>query len=248
MDKITQFKEILEKSRRLVVFTGAGMSTDSGIPDFRSGQGIFMEESGYQVSPEQIISHSFFQANPEVFYEFYFDKMVYPEANPNFGHELIAQLENDLRQVTVVTQNIDSLHQMAGSSHVIEIHGTVHENYCLECGQTYSLEELVLDEQGIPRCPKDQGIVRPNVVLYQEGLNPLNIAQAISAIQEADTLMILGTSLAVYPAASFIQYFQGQHLVAINKTEIPVHYSNALIFQDGISEVFQSVKEQGLIL
>ena len=241
MDQIQAFEKALKESHKITFFGGAGVSTESGIPDFRSANGIFMQETGHEYSPEQVISHSFFQVFPKAYFDFHFDKLVYPDAKPNLAHTFLVNLEKSGYDVSVVTQNIDGLHQMAGSSKVFELHGTVYENYCLTCGQTYLVDELTKDDQGIPRCSKDQGIVRPNIVMYEEGLNQETIIGAIEAISQADMLIVAGTSLIVYPAASFINYFKGKHLVVINKTPIRVHRSDALIFEDRISNVFRQV-------
>ena len=242
MNKIEKLQQQIKDSKRIVFFGGAGVSTESGIPDFRSAGGIFVKEAGYQYSPEEIISHSFFQQHPKVFFDFYFDKLIYPDAKPNSTHQFIADLEKVNKDVTVITQNIDGLHQDAGSTTVYELHGTVRENYCLNCHREFKLEELEKDADGIPRCPDDQGIVRPNIVLYQEGLDQDILKHAIKAIQEADMLIIGGTSLVVYPAAGLVNYFGGKHLVVINKTIIQAGQYGALTFEDSLSNVFNQIK------
>lgn len=246
IDKIEQFKEQIRDSQRIVFFTGAGMSTASGIPDFRSADGLFMADLGQSYHPEELVSHEFFNRHPKQFFDYFFDKLVYEDAKPNSGHEFIANLESQHKQVSVVTQNIDGLHQKAGSSEVYELHGTVLDNYCLECGRHFELHELEKDQAGIPRCPDDKGIVRPNIVLYQEMLDDSTVSQAIKRISEADLIVVLGTSLVVYPAASFLGYFKGDHLTVVNKSVIQhLPYPNALVFEDTIENVFgQLVDEQ----
>lgn len=241
-NKIQQFQEKLEQSNKIVFFGGAGVSTASGIPDFRSATGLFMQTTGKNFSAEEIISRSFFERYPEEFFEFYFDKLIYPEAKPNLAHKFLVDLEKRGKDVTIVTQNIDGLHQVAGSRNVLELHGTVLDNYCLQCNKAYSLEELTRDKQGVPRCKEDHGIVRPDIVLYEEGLNQQTIQDTISAIEEADMLMVAGTSLIVYPAAGLINYFKGEHFVVINKTPIHTYLPNALVFEDTLNEVFSRME------
>lgn len=240
--QLNKFLEMIEISQKIVFFEGAGVSTASGIPDFRSADGIFMQATGTQFQPEQIISHSFFERYPDIYFDFHFDKLVYPQAQPNIGHFFPVYLQELGKDVHIVTQNIDGLDILAGANHVYELHGNVRENYCLDCGRTYGLEELVKDEQGIPRCPKDQGIIRPNIVMYEESLNQATIQSGVEAIASADMLIVMGTSLMVYPAASFIQYFTGDHFVVINQSPIQVHRSNALVFQDTIANVLNPLQ------
>lgn len=242
-EKIQKFKDMIKDSQKIVFFGGAGVSTESGIPDFRSADGIFMQETGHEYSPEQVISHSFFQLYPKVYFDFHFDKLVYPEAQPNLAHTFLVDLEKQGYDVSVVTQNIDGLHQKAGSTKVFELHGTVYDNYCLSCGRRFKVDELVKDDQGIPRCPDDNGIVRPDIVMYEEGLDQTTIMGAIQAIREADMLIVAGTSLIVYPAASFVDYFHGKHMVVINKTPIRVSRSDVLVFEDSISNIFGALAD-----
>lgn len=241
-EQIEALTDALKQSQRIVFFGGAGVSTESGIPDFRSADGIFMQETGNQYRPEQIISHSFFKRFPAVYFDFHFDKLVYPSAQPNLAHTFLVELEKMGKDVSVVTQNIDGLHQLAGSSKVYELHGSVYDNYCLTCGRHYLVDQLQRDEAGIPRCPEDGGIVRPNIVMYEEPLDQQTIMQAIDAIRSADLLIVAGTSLVVYPAASFINYFQGDQMVIINKSPLQVTYPGALVFEDSISHVFSQVE------
>lgn len=215
VNEIEQLQRIIDESSRIVFFGGAGVSTESGIPDFRSADGIYHQK--YQYSPEQVVSHTFFMRYPEVFYEFYKDKMMALDAKPNAAHLKIAELEKAGRLTAVVTQNIDGLHQAAGSRCVYELHGSIHRNYCMKCGKFYDAQ-YVKSQEGVPRC-ECGGMIKPDVVLYEEGLDQEVIQGAVRAISQADTLMIGGTSLVVYPAAGFIDYFRGKHLVVINKSE-----------------------------
>lgn len=240
-NKVRQFQSELSESDKIVFFGGAGVSTASGIPDFRSASGLFMQSTGKTYSAEEIISRSFFERNPEEFYDFYFDKLIYPDAKPNLAHSFLADLEKRGKDITIITQNIDGLHQQAGSQNVLELHGSVLENYCLTCGKSYSLNQLVRDEKGIPRCQEDAGIVRPDIVLYEEGLNQATIEATISAIEEADMLIVAGTSLIVYPAAGLINYFKGKHFIVINKTPIQTYQPNALIFEAALNDVFSQM-------
>ena len=218
MDKIQELQDIIDNSKRIVFFTGAGVSTASGIPDFRSQDGLYNEK--YKYPPETIISHSFYLNNPEEFFKFYKDKMLYLDAKPNVTHNFIAQCEEKGKSLGVVTQNIDGLHQKAGSKKVYELHGTVLRNYCESCNTFYDVN-YIYNASGIPRCTKCGSIVKPDVVLYEEGLNEEVITSAIHAIQTADTMIVLGTSLVVYPAAGLLQYFYGDKLVIINKSTTP---------------------------
>ncbi|MBM6752878.1 NAD-dependent protein deacylase [Mediterraneibacter glycyrrhizinilyticus] len=210
-----QLQKIIDDSERIVFFGGAGVSTESGIPDFRSADGIYHQH--YRYSPEEVVSHTFFMRHTEAFYEFYKDKMMILDAEPNAAHRKLAELEQAGKLTAVVTQNIDGLHQAAGSRRVYELHGSIHRNYCMDCGRSYSAK-YVKGAEGIPRC-ECGGIIKPDVVLYEEGLDSNTISGAVRAISEADTLIIGGTSLVVYPAAGFIDYFRGKHLVVINKSE-----------------------------
>lgn len=214
-EEVRKLQEIIDDSRRIVFFGGAGVSTESGIPDFRSAEGIYHQH--YKYAPEQVVSHSFFMQYPEAFYEFYKEKMMILDAKPNPAHLKLAELEKAGKLTAVVTQNIDGLHQAAGSKNVYELHGSIHRNYCMDCGKFYSAE-YVKNSDGVPRCDCG-GIIKPDVVLYEEGLDSRTIQGAVQAIAEADTLIIGGTSLVVYPAAGFIDYFRGKHLVVINKSE-----------------------------
>lgn len=234
--EVEQLQTIVDKSRNIVFFGGAGVSTESGIPDFRSADGIYHQkytkgasrnscpagkiaadcETGDRYSPEQIVSHSFFMQHTEEFYEFYREKMMVLDAKPNPAHIMLAKLEQAGKLKAIITQNIDGLHQAAGSSNVYELHGSIHRNYCMECGKFHDAQ-YVKDAEGVPHC-ECGGIIKPDVVLYEEGLDSATINGAVNAIASADTLIIGGTSLVVYPAAGFIDYFRGRSLIVINKS------------------------------
>ena len=241
MDKIKKLKEIIEASKNIVIFSGAGLSTNSGIPDFRSADGLYNQKTNYLIRPEEIISHSFFMKNVEMFYEFYFDKMIYKDARPNIAHIYFAGLENKNKNVTIVTQNIDNLHQEAGSINVCELHGSVKRNYCMKCHKYYPLEDLKLNS--VPYCTCG-GIIKPDVVLYEEGLNEDEINKAINAISSADTMIIVGTSLTVYPAAGFIRYFKGKELVLLNKTETQYDYLATHTIYGDIKNIIENLIEE----
>lgn len=240
-EQLNELKELINESKRIVFFSGAGVSTNSGIPDFRSATGLFVKEQGYQYSPEQIVSHSFYQQFPKKFFQFYFEKLVYRDAKPNLTHHFAKWLEEIGKEVTVVTQNIDGLHQAAGSTQVIELHGSVWRNYCTQCGQYYDLNQLTFDGEGIPRCEKDGAIVKPDVVLYEEGLNSNDLHDAIEAISHADLMIIAGTSLIVYPAAGLVNYFKGKKMVVVNKTAVPLYQNNVLTLQAEMNSVFEKI-------
>lgn len=233
-----RLQEIVDDSENIVFFGGAGVSTESGIPDFRSADGIYHQQ--YRYSPEQIVSHSFFMRNTEAFYEFYKEKMMFLEAKPNAAHLKLAQLEAEGKLKAVITQNIDGLHQAAGSKNVWELHGSIHRNYCRKCGKFYDAS-YVKNADGVPRC-ECGGLIKPDVVLYEEGLDSGVIEHSIRAICEADTLIIGGTSLVVYPAAGFIDYFRGKHLVVINKSATAKEVRAELTIAAPIGEVMKGLK------
>lgn len=237
-DKIQKLQEIIDNAKHIVFFTGAGVSTDSGIPDFRSQDGLYNQQ--YRYPPETIISRSFFDADPEEFYRFYKDKMLYLDAEPNFTHKLMAELEKKGKSLGVVTQNIDGLHQKAGSKNVYELHGSVLRNYCMDCGAFYPAE-FIAESKGIPRCTKCGGIVKPDVVLYEEGLSTPVVNGAVAAISSADVLIVLGTSLVVYPAAGLIRYFHGKHLVLINRSITAYDSEADLLIQDSFANVLPKI-------
>lgn len=237
-EEVRKLQEIIDDSRRIVFFGGAGVSTESGIPDFRSAEGIYHQH--YKYAPEQVVSHSFFKAHPDVFYEFYKEKMMCLDAEPNAAHRKLAQLEEAGRLTAVITQNIDGLHQKAGSKKVYELHGSIHRNYCQKCGRFYDAA-YVKEAPGIPRC-ECGGIIKPDVVLYEESLDSMTIEKSVRAIAEADTLIIGGTSLVVYPAAGFIDYFRGRHLVVINKSATAREVGAELSISAPIGEILGQIK------
>lgn len=212
-DSIKRLKELVGSSDNIVFFGGAGVSTESGIPDFRSTGGLYHQEWKYP--PEVILSHTFYESNPEEFFRFYRAKLLAPDAKPNAAHKKLAEWEAEGRLKAVITQNIDGLHQAAGSKTVYELHGSTLRNYCVKCGAFYDVD-FIANSTGVPRCPRCGGIIKPDVVLYEEGLDEQVLSGAVSAIRRADTLIIGGTSLVVYPAAGLIRYFRGDHLVVIN--------------------------------
>lgn len=234
-EKIQKFQEILNKATHIVFFTGAGVSTDSGIPDFRSQDGLYNQK--YSLPPEEIISHHYFEENPEEFFRFYRDKMIHTEAEPNSVHRFIAQCEKAGKSLGVVTQNIDDLHQKAGSKHVYEIHGSIMRNYCEDCRKFYPVD-FIANAKGVPHCSKCGGIVKPDVVLYEEGLSSAVWNGAVAAVQSADVLVVLGTSLVVYPAASLLRFFGGKHLVLINRDATPYDGEADLVINNSFSNIF----------
>ena len=230
-----ELKEMIQQSNNIVFFGGAGVSTESGIPDFRSTDGLYNMK--YKYPPETIVSHTFFVRKTEDFYEFYKDKMMALDAKPNKAHYKLAEWEKEGKCRAVVTQNIDGLHQMAGSKKVLELHGSIHRNYCTKCGKFFDAA-YVKNSDGVPRCDECGGLVKPDVVLYEESLDSQTISDAVYAIAHADVLIIGGTSLAVYPAAGMIDYFRGSHLVLINRSSTPRDSQADLIINDSIGEVF----------
>ena len=237
MDKIRQLQDMINESNRIVFFGGAGVSTESNIPDFRSADGLYKQK--YRYSPEQIVSHSFFMQHTEEFYDFYKEKMMFLDAKPNKAHLKLAELESAGKLTAVITQNIDGLHQAAGSKNVLELHGSIHRNYCMRCKKQYSAR-FVKESKGIPTC-NCGGTIRPDVVLYEEGLDNQIIQKSIRAISEADMLIIGGTSLVVYPAAGFIDYFHGKYLVLINKDTAARDVGATLTIHEPIGEVLDRI-------
>ena len=238
MGKIEQLQEMINDSKKIVFFGGAGVSTESGIPDFRSADGLYQER--YVYPPEQVVSHTFFLQKPDLFYEFYKNKMMFLEAKPNEAHKKLAKLEEKGKLTAVITQNIDGLHQMAGSKNVLELHGSIHRNYCQKCGKFYDAG-YVKESDGIPTCSCG-GRIKPDVVLYEEGLDDMVIRKAIQAISEADMLIIGGTSLVVYPAAGFVDYFSGEYLVVLNKSQTSRDGYADLCIQEPIGEVLGKIR------
>ena len=237
MTGLEQFRSWLSQSNYIVFFGGAGVSTESGIPDFRSVDGLYHQKYAY--SPETILSHSFFIRKQKEFFEFYRGKMIFLDARPNMTHIKLAQLEAEGKVKAVVTQNIDGLHQKAGSKNVLELHGSVHRNYCMKCGKYYGIE-AVLGVDGVPACGCG-GIIKPDVVLYEEGLNEDIMSKAVQHISNADMLIIGGTSLSVYPAAGLVRYYKGDRLVLINKSTTPYDSNVNLLLHNGLGEVFSQV-------
>ena len=229
-----ELKKIVDNSRNIVFFGGAGVSTESGIPDFRSTDGLYSQTWKYP--PETIISHSFFYRNTEEFYRFYKEKMLFPDAQPNDAHRAVALLEKRGLLSAVVTQNIDNLHQAAGSKRVYELHGSVHRNTCLRCGRKYGLD-FIMQSEGIPLCPECGGLIKPDVVLYGEQLDGDTVEGAVDAIAEADTIIVGGTSLSVYPAAGLLSYFRGDNIVLINKSPTPYDSAATLLIAQPIAQV-----------
>ena len=239
-EKINALRQIIEASQNIVFFGGAGVSTESGIPDFRSADGIYNQDLGREVSPEEMISHTFFVRHTADFYAFYKDKLIYPEAKPNDCHRALAELERQGKVKAVVTQNIDGLHEMAGSKRVYDIHGSVLRNYCEKCGAFYGADKI-LNSPGVPTCDKCGGRIKPDVVLYEESLDENKLYGAMQAIAQADVLLVGGTSLVVYPASGLIRYFQGSKLVLINKSETAADRYADLVIRDPIAQVFRAV-------
>lgn len=236
--KIEQFQKIIHESGNIVFFGGAGVSTESGIPDFRSEDGLYRQSYAYP--PETILSHTFFVRNTEEFFRFYRNKMLFLEVKPNTAHLVAAKLERQGKLRAVVTQNIDGLHQAAGSRTVYELHGSVHRNYCMECGKIYPVE-AILKSEGIPHCTCG-GIIKPDVVLYEESLNSETLEKSIDAIQNAEVLIVGGTSLSVYPAAGLIRYFRGNQLVLINKSPTQYDTEADLVIHGSIGDVMGSLR------
>lgn len=240
-ERVDLLEQWIKESDNVVFFGGAGVSTESGIPDFRSVDGLYNQQ--YDYPPETIISHSFYRKNPEEFYRFYKNKMLFSDAQPNAAHKALAKLEQQGKVRAVITQNIDGLHQAAGSKAVLELHGSVHRNYCTRCGKFFGLSDI-LGMNGVPRC-ECGGIIKPDVVLYEEGLDQETLQKAVRYIQNAEILIIGGTSLTVYPAAGLIDYYRGKKLVLINKTATPMDERADLVISAPIGEVFERFLTEG---
>ena len=237
-NEIEKLQKIIDESRNIVFFGGAGVSTESGIPDFRSQDGLYNQK--YDYPPETILSHTFFMRKPEEFFKFYRDKMLCDTAKPNAAHLKLAEMEQTGKLKAVITQNIDNLHQMAGSKKVLELHGSVYRNHCVKCGKSYDFKYMK-ESKGVPRCSCG-GMIKPDVVLYEESLNEKVLDGAIRSIAAADLLIVGGTSLAVYPAAGLLQYFEGDALVLINKGATPMDKNADLLIQQPIGQVLGSIK------
>lgn len=237
MEQIDKLREMIKESDSIVFFGGAGVSTESGIPDFRSVDGLYNQK--YDYPPETILSHTFYRRKTEEFYRFYRDKMLCLDAKPNAAHKKLAEWEAEGKLKAVITQNIDGLHQAAGSKRVLELHGSVLRNYCEKCGKFFDVHKIAQSE-GVPRC-ECGGSIKPDVVLYEEGLDQKTLQDAVSFIRNADVLIVGGTSLAVYPAAGLIDYYQGNKLVLINKTPTPKDRMADLVVQGSIGEIFSAL-------
>ena len=238
-----EVKQIIAESENIVFFGGAGVSTESNIPDFRSQSGIYSKKT-YPYRAETMISADFFYEHPEAFYDFYFHEMVYPQAQPNAAHRGLAKLEEMGKLKAVITQNIDGLHQKAGSKHVLELHGSIHRNRCQRCHTSYSLADMLKQQEGIPRCPHCNGIIKPEVVLYGESLDMQVMEEAVSCIAQADVMIVGGTSLVVYPAAGLLQYFRGRTLVLINKEATAMDQRADIVIHDPIGKVFEELVKE----
>ena len=231
-------QQIVDESRSIVFFGGGGVSTESGIPDFRSADGLYNQK--YDVPPEELLSHEYFFEHTEKFFEFYREKMLCLDAKPNKAHLKLAELERAGKLTAVITQNIDGLHQMAGSKNVLELHGSVYRNHCMKCGKFYDFKYMK-ESEGVPKCTCG-GMIKPDVVLYEEGLDDYTIQESVRAISEAEVLIIGGTALAVYPAAGLIDYFRGNHLVVINKAPTPRDKYADLLIKEPIGKVFSQIR------
>ncbi len=240
MDNIQKLKKWVEESNNIVFFGGAGVSTESGIPDFRGEAGIYQTISEYGINPETILSHTFFENNKEVFFDYCKKHLVFPDAKPNAAHYGLAEFEKQGKLKAVITQNIDNLHQAAGSKNVLELHGTLYKNYCIKCGKKFDID-YVLNSEGVPKCDKCGGVVRPDVVLYEESLDMDVMQKAVNYIASCDMLIIGGTSLAVYPAAGLINYYNGNKLVLINKSATNLDNRADLALHMNIGEVFSKI-------
>lgn len=238
-ENIKKLKNIIDGSNNIVFFGGAGVSTESGVPDFRSVDGLYNQE--YDYPPETILSHTFYKRNTQEFYRFYRNKMLFPDVKPNAAHKALARLEEMGKLKAVITQNIDGLHQAAGSKNVYELHGSVHRNHCQDCGKFYGFDEIY-KMKGVPKC-ECGGVIKPDVVLYEEGLDQMTIQRSVQAIANADVLIIGGTSLAVYPAAGLVDYYGGDKLVLINKSKTQKDQRADLVIHEPIGEVFRQVVE-----
>lgn len=241
MDKINKLKEIIENSNNIVFFGGAGVSTESNIPDFRSSTGLYKTKNNFQYPPEVMLSRSFFTKHPEDFFQFYKEKMIFKSAKPNSAHYALAELERQGKLKAIITQNIDGLHEAAGSKNVLELHGSIHRNYCTKCRKFFDLDYILNTETITPYCDECKHMVKPDVVLYEEGLDMKVIDSSIDYVRKADVLIIGGTSLVVYPAASLVNYFRGSKLILINKSSTPYDNQADLVIHDSVGKVLSSV-------
>lgn len=237
-------KSAIKASKNIVFFGGAGVSTESNIPDFRSDAGLYKTKDNYSYPPEVMLSHSFFKSHTEDFFNFYRSKMIYKNAKPNAAHYALAKLEKLGKLKAIITQNIDGLHQMAGSKNVFELHGSIHRNFCTKCGKSFSLDYIINSKSVIPKCDDCGEIVKPDVVLYEESLNMNTLNNAIKFTQNADMLIVGGTSLVVYPAAGIVDYFKGSKLVLINKSSTPYDSKADIVIHDSIGKVLSSIIDE----
>ncbi len=238
---LNKLKDIIKNSNNIVFFGGAGVSTESSIPDFRSENGLYKTVNNYSYSPEVMLSHSFFVNHTEDFFDFYKNKMIYKNAKPNKAHYFLAELEKRGKLKAIITQNIDGLHQKAGSKNVLELHGSIYKNYCVNCNKIYDLNYIINSSSLIPRCLNCNGIVRPDIVLYEENLNSDILRESINYIKNADVLIVAGTSLVVYPAANLISYYKNNKLVLINKSSTPYDKKANFVFHDSISKILSEI-------
>ena len=239
--EVMELKNIVENSDNIVFFGGAGVSTESGIPDFRSENGIYKAVSEYGYNPETILSHSFFVKNKEVFFKYYKNNLLYPEAKPNNAHYGLAKLEKEGKLKAVITQNIDNLHQKAGSKNILELHGTLYRNYCVKCKKEFDLEYVMKDKDSVTLCDKCGGVVRPDIVLYEESLNQQVLMKSVDYISNAEVLIVGGTSLSVYPASGLVDYFCGKKLILINKSVTQYDKKADIVINENIGEVFARI-------
>lgn len=240
---ISDLKKIINDSDNIVFFGGAGVSTESNIPDFRSSTGLYKTQNNYSYPPEVMLSHTFFVEHTEDFFEFYRKNMIFKDARPNPAHTALAGLERMGKLKAVITQNIDGLHQMAGSRNVMELHGSIHRNYCMDCGAFYDLNYILESRSVVPRCSHCGGIVKPDVVLYEEMLDMDVMNRAVSYISKADVFIVGGTSLAVYPAANLVTYYRGEKLILVNKSSTPYDYAASIVIHDSLGKVLSAAVE-----
>lgn len=237
--EISRLQHLIDTSKNIVFFGGAGVSTESGIKDFRSKDGLYHLQSKYGRPYEEMLSHTYFMNHTETFYEFYKEFMINKSAKPNAAHKFLVELEKK-KNLTVITQNIDGLHQLAGSKNVLELHGSIHRNVCMDCGERFDLS-IVDNSIGVPRCPRCGGIVKPDVVLYEEQLDQFVLESSVDALERADLLIVAGTSLSVYPASGLIRYYGGTNIVVINKDKLDIHFGNVLEINKPVGEVFSQL-------
>ncbi|MDP4144264.1 MAG: NAD-dependent protein deacylase [Bacillota bacterium] len=238
---LDKLKSIIDSSNNIVFFGGAGVSTESSIPDFRSENGLYKTKNNLSYPPETMLSHSFFIKHPEDFFEFYKAKMIYKDAKPNAAHNALAELERRGKLKAIITQNVDGLHQAAGSKNVLELHGSIHRNYCMQCRKFFDLDYIINSNATIPKCDNCASTIKPDVVLYEEGLDSDIIERSVKYISIADTLIVGGTSLVVYPAAGLIRYFKGTNLILINKSSTPYDNEASLVINDSIGKALSSI-------